>query len=76
MRKQALSMLAATLLFGALRSTAGELKKVKNAVPNSYIVVLDDKLLTKPVSEVAQEPQRENPLLISVRNQRFRCEYG
>jgi len=55
MRKQALSMLAATLLFGALRSTAGELKKVKNAVPNSYIVVLDDKLLTKPVSEVAQE---------------------
>jgi subtilisin family serine protease len=28
---------------------------VSNAIPNSYIVVLDDKLLTKPVSEAAEE---------------------
>src|SRR6266581_2075437 len=53
--KGTVMLLVAVALSGLVPTSASKLKKVSNAIPNSYIVVLDDKLLTKPVSEAAQE---------------------
>src|SRR6266581_4552641 len=52
--KGTVMLLVAVALSGLVPTSASKLKKVSNAIPNSYIVVLDDKLLTKPVSEAAQ----------------------
>jgi len=55
MTKVTVMLLVAVALSGLVPTSASKLKKVSNAIPNSYIVVLDDKLLTKPVSEAAEE---------------------